>query len=66
MLGRDHDDPLFLQVKEAGDSVLSPFVGASKFANQGQRVVVGQRLMQASQRHLPGLAADRPARRAAA
>jgi len=43
MLGRDHNDPLFLQVKEAGESVLSPFVGASKFANQGQRVVVGQR-----------------------
>ena len=48
MLGRDHDDPLFLQVKEAGESVLSPFVGASKFANQGQRVVAGQRLMQAT------------------
>ena len=48
MLGRDQEDPLFLQVKEAGESVLSPFVGASKFANQGQRVVVGQRLMQAS------------------
>jgi uncharacterized protein (DUF2252 family) len=48
MLGRDPDDPLFLQVKEAGESVLSPFVGASKFANQGQRVVVGQRLMQAT------------------
>jgi uncharacterized protein (DUF2252 family) len=48
MLGRDQDDPLFLQVKEAGESVLSPFVGASKFANQGQRVVAGQRLMQAT------------------
>ncbi len=48
MLGRDESDPLFLQVKEAEDSVLSRFVGASKYANQGQRVVAGQRLMQAS------------------
>jgi uncharacterized protein (DUF2252 family) len=48
MLGRDESDPLFLQVKEAEESVLSRFVGASKFANQGQRVVAGQRLMQAS------------------
>jgi Uncharacterized protein conserved in bacteria (DUF2252) len=48
MLGRDDSDPLFLQVKEAGPSVLSAFVGASKYANQGQRVVAGQRLMQAS------------------
>ena len=48
MLGRDDADPLFLQVKEAEASVLSRFVGASKFANHGQRVVAGQRLMQAS------------------
>jgi uncharacterized protein (DUF2252 family) len=48
MLGRDDTDPLFLQVKEAEASVLSRFVGASKYANQGQRVVAGQRLMQAS------------------
>jgi uncharacterized protein (DUF2252 family) len=48
MLGRDESDPLFLQVKEAEASVLSRFVGASKYANQGQRVVAGQRLMQAS------------------
>ena len=48
MLGRDESDPLFLQVKEAEKSVLSNFVGASKFTNQGQRVVAGQRLMQAS------------------
>jgi uncharacterized protein (DUF2252 family) len=48
MLGRDGADPLFLQVKEAEASVLSRFVGASKFANEGQRVVAGQRLMQAS------------------
>jgi uncharacterized protein (DUF2252 family) len=48
MLGRDDQDPLFLQVKEAQESVLSRFVGTSRFANQGQRVVAGQRLMQAS------------------
>jgi uncharacterized protein (DUF2252 family) len=48
MLGRDGSDPLFLQVKEAEASVLSRFVGASRYANQGQRVVAGQRLMQAS------------------
>ena len=48
MLGRDESDPLFLQVKEAEASVLSRFVGASKYANMGQRVVAGQRLMQAS------------------
>jgi len=48
MLGRDDSDPLFLQVKEAEASALSRFVGASKYKNQGQRVVAGQRLMQAS------------------
>jgi len=48
MLGRDTGDPLFLQVKEAERSVLSRFVGTSKYANQGQRVVAGQRLMQAT------------------
>ena len=48
LLGRDDSDPLFLQVKEAEQSVLSRFAGTSEFANQGQRVVAGQRLMQAS------------------
>jgi uncharacterized protein (DUF2252 family) len=48
MLGRDETDPLFLQVKEAEASVLSRYVGISKYPNQGQRVVAGQRLMQAS------------------
>ena len=48
LLGRDDSDPLFLQVKEAGQSVLEPWLGKSKFANSGQRVVEGQRLMQAS------------------
>src|SRR5262249_26294551 len=48
MLGRDAADPLFLQIKEAGQSVLGEYVGRSKFENQGQRVVEGQRLMQAT------------------
>ena len=48
MLGRDSSNPLFLQVKEAGPSVLEDFAGASKYGNEGQRVVAGQRLMQAA------------------
>ena len=48
MLGRNESDPLFLQVKEVDKSVLAAFAGASKYTNQGQRVVAGQRLMQAS------------------
>jgi uncharacterized protein (DUF2252 family) len=46
MLGRDVDDPLFLQAKEAGSSVLEPYVGKSAYSNRGQRVVEGQRLIQ--------------------
>ena len=42
------DDPLFLQVKEARASVLEPYAGKSLHANHGQRVVVGQRIMQAA------------------
>ena len=42
------DDPLFLQVKEARESVLAPYVDAKGFATQGERVVFGQRLMQAA------------------
>ena len=48
LLGRDEQDPLFLQMKEAQASVLEPFVGKSEFAQHGQRVVEGQRLMQAA------------------
>ena len=48
LLGRDGQDPLFLQMKEAQESVLAPFAGKSLFKNQGQRVVEGQRLMQAT------------------
>jgi uncharacterized protein (DUF2252 family) len=48
MLGRDGRDPLFLQLKEAEASVLEEFLGPSEFSNHGERVVAGQRLMQAS------------------
>jgi uncharacterized protein (DUF2252 family) len=48
LLGRSEGDPLFLQMKEAGPSVLEPFAGASRFDNHGQRVVTGQRLTQAA------------------
>jgi uncharacterized protein (DUF2252 family) len=45
--GNGPSDPLFLQVKEARPSVLEPALGPSRFTHQGQRIVVGQRLMQA-------------------
>ena len=48
LVGRDHGDPLFLQAKEAEESVLAPYAGPSEFDNQGRRVVEGQRLMQAA------------------
>ncbi len=48
MLAADGYDPLFLQVKEAEQSVLAEFAGPSRFSNQGERVVVGQRFMQAA------------------
>ena len=48
MLGRDGEDPLFLQMKEAESSVLEEFLPASEFDNHGERVVRGQRLMQAT------------------
>ncbi|QEV99297.1 DUF2252 domain-containing protein [Microbacterium caowuchunii] len=46
--GRDDTDPLILQAKEAQTSVLEPFLEASAYANQGERVVRGQQLMQAA------------------
>jgi len=46
--GRDAGDPLFLQAKEAQESVLERFVGKSRYSSCGQRVVAGQRLMQAA------------------
>src|SRR4051794_4002211 len=48
MLGIDGRDPLFLQAKEAEPSVLERFVGKSRYSNQGERIVRGQRLMQAA------------------
>jgi uncharacterized protein (DUF2252 family) len=67
LIGRDQDDPLFLQVKEAQESVLERFAGRSTYPHHGQRVVMGQRLMQAATdiflgwqriRGLDGLARD--------
>lgn len=46
--GRDEGDPLLLQAKEATASVLDPYVTSSLHTNHGERVVVGQRLMQAT------------------
>src|SRR5204862_6898693 len=61
MLGRDDEDPLFLQVKEAQPSVLEPFAGKSRFAHHGQRVAEGQGLSQAaSDLFLGGIRATGP------
>jgi uncharacterized protein (DUF2252 family) len=46
LVGRDDADPLFLQVKEAQESVLERFLGKSTYTHHGERVVAGQRLMQ--------------------
>jgi uncharacterized protein (DUF2252 family) len=60
LLGPVGDEPLFLQIKEADASVLEDHLGASEFAHHGERVVVGQRLMQASSDIFLGwLTADR-------
>jgi uncharacterized protein (DUF2252 family) len=48
MDGADEDDPLVLQAKQAEPSVLANYCGASRYSNQGERVVAGQRLMQAT------------------
>jgi uncharacterized protein (DUF2252 family) len=48
LVGRDSDDPLLLQAKEAEASVLEEFVGKSQYTNHGQRAVAGQHLMQAA------------------
>ncbi len=55
-VGADDDDPLFLQIKQAEASVLERFVGASTQDNHGERVVAGQRLMQAASDFLLGWA----------
>ncbi len=48
LLGSDDRDPLFLQVKEAESSALERYVGRSAYSHHGERIVVGQRLMQAA------------------
>jgi uncharacterized protein (DUF2252 family) len=48
LFGTDQDDPLFLQLKEARESVLAPLVGSGQRSYQGKRIVVGQRIMQAA------------------
>ena len=48
LMGDREDDPLFLQLKEAQESVLAPYAGASEYGHHGERVVQGQRLMQAT------------------
>ncbi len=48
LLGRDHEDPLILQFKEATTSVLEPYLGRSEYDRHGHRVVAGQRVMQAA------------------
>ncbi len=48
LLMAEDDDPLLLQVKEARPSVLAPYAGKSEFEHQGERIVVGQRLMQSA------------------
>ena len=48
LLGRDTDDPLFLQFKEAQSSVLEPYTAKSRYSQHGRRVVEGQRLTQAA------------------
>ena len=48
LLGDREDEPLFLQMKEAQESVLAPFAGKSEYSHQGERVVRGQRLTQAA------------------
>ena len=54
LLGRDDDDPVLLQLKEAQQSVLAPYAGETTFKSQGRRVIEGQRLMQAASDHVLG------------
>ena len=61
--GRDDNDPLFLQIKEATDSVLAKHLEGERYANNGQRVVEGQRIMQAAGDMLLGWARSRRAPR---
>jgi uncharacterized protein (DUF2252 family) len=63
LAGRDIDDPLFLQVKEAGPSVLEPYLGRSRFTHCGHRVVAGQRLTQAASDIFLGWMTGEPGKR---
>jgi uncharacterized protein (DUF2252 family) len=63
LLGRDANDPLFLQVKESGPSVLEPYLGKSRFTHGGHRVVAGQRLTQAASDIFLGWMTGKPAGR---
>jgi uncharacterized protein (DUF2252 family) len=58
LLSSDNDDPLFIQIKEARSSVFEPHVGRAPYPNHAQRVVQGQRLMQAASDILLGWTHD--------
>jgi uncharacterized protein (DUF2252 family) len=60
LMGDRDDDPLFLQFKEAHPSVLEPFTAKSRFDHHGERVVTGQRLIQAASDSLLGWLAGPP------
>ena len=61
--GRDAHDPLFLQIKEATASVLEPYVRKSRYRKHGQRVVAGQRMIQAASDIYLGWSQDRDGKR---
>jgi uncharacterized protein (DUF2252 family) len=52
------NDPLFLQFKQASESVLAPYAGKSRYSNQGERVVTGQRMLQSASDVFLGWARD--------
>jgi len=53
-------DPLLLQCKEARPSALAPYAGKSRYVNQGERVVTGQRMLQSRERSVSWLDERRP------
>jgi uncharacterized protein (DUF2252 family) len=59
LVGRDRNDPLFLQIKQAGSSVYEPSCGPSRYDNHGRRVVEGKRLVQSATDIFVGWAARR-------
>jgi uncharacterized protein (DUF2252 family) len=64
LLMAEENDPLLLQVKEANPSVLEPYAGKSEFKHAGERIVVGQRLMQSASDMLLGWATGKEKRQA--